>query len=211
MKRSTTAIIFCLLGLPSLTGQILQYDVIRNGSSMGTTTVTREIAGKKVTHHLNTKTKFRILVTFEVEYDLKETFFDGELISGDGFNTLNGSIQKRTSMSKDGDKYTLIIDGIKTVVAEKSITESVSEIYYEEPYDGKKVFSAYFGRYLYFVKTGDHYYSLSSPDGTNSYLYENGICTRVNVTRDFANFHFELKPESLAAVRNKKISANQHD
>lgn len=200
---------FYLLAYISVTGQTLQYDVIRSGKSMGTTLVKRTINGDQVVYHQNTKTQFRILMSFDVEYDLKETFVNGELISGIGYNTLNGSEQKRTVMSKEGDKYLLIIDGIRTEVSEQSIRDSVSEIYFEEPYNGKKTYSAYFARYLTFSKTGDHTYALSSPDGTNEYIYENGICTRVNVSRDFASFHFELKPESLAAVRNKKILANQ--
>lgn len=209
LKRTTTTIMFCLFAFAHSMGQTLTYDVIRNGDSMGTTIVTRSLEGNKADYHLNTQTEFRILMSFEVEYDLKETFNDGVLVSGTSFNTLNGSEQKRTKMTRDGDHYSLVIDGIRTTVSEKAITNSVSEIYFEEPYDGKKVYSAYFARYLTFDKIGEHAYALSSPDGTNEYRYENGICVRVDVERDFANFHFELKPESLSAVKNKKILANQ--
>lgn len=211
VKRLIISILLSLCISPLSFGQTLHYDVIRGGKSMGSTVVKREMIGTKTIHHQNTKTQFRLLLSFEVEYDLKETFANGELISGKGFNTLNGTDQKRTDMSKEGDKYSLVIDGIRTVIDEKSIRDSVSEIYFEEPHDGKRVFSAYFGRYLVFIKTGDKTYSLTSPDGTNVYKYENGICTRVDVSRDFANFHFELKPESLAAVRNNKILANKND
>lgn len=210
MKRAPVTLIFGLLTLSSLYGQTLHYDVIRNGDSMGSTVVHRTKSGDKLTYDLITKTQFRILFSFKVEYGLKETFEDGVLINGSGFNTLNGSMQKEIEMRQQGDLYELIIDGIRTEVHEKGITESVSEIYFEEPYHKKTVYSAYFARYLYFEKVGDHQYSLTSPDGVNVYTYENGIVTEVEITRDFANFSQVLKPESLAAVRNKKITSS-HD
>lgn len=186
-------------------GQRLTYDVIRNGSSMGLTRVERELVGDRIRHHLNTQTEFRILFAFKVEYDLEEFFEKGVLVSGTSFNTLNGSVQKETKMQKLPDYYELVIDGITTRVAEQQITESVAEIYFEEPYDGKQVYSAYFARYLSFEKEGPNKYSLTSPDGTNVYTYENGICTRVDISRDFASFSQVLQPELLAAVRNKEI------
>lgn len=190
-----------------VSGQTLHYDVIRSGDSMGNTVVSRLVSGNEVIYHLNTQTEFRVLFSFEVEYDLKETFQGGVLQRGKGFNALNGTVQKETEMRKKDEYYELIIDGIRTEINEASIVESVSEIYFEEPFNGKKVFSAYFGRFLNFEKTGAHMYSLTSPDGTNVYTYENGICTRVFVTRDFASFEFVLNPESLLAVRNNKIMA----
>lgn len=207
MKQFLSVILFFGV-IWSVTGQKLYYDVIRSGSLMGNTVVDRIITGDELTYHLNTKTEVKILFTFEVEYDLKETFRNGVLQSGSSFSTLKGSTQKKTSLKKKEGLYELVIDGIRTEISEKSIAESVSEIYFEEPFDGKKVFSAYFGRYLSFVKTADHKYSLTSPDGTNEYTYENGICTKVYVTRDFASFTFVLKPESLLAVRNRKITSS---
>lgn len=195
----------------SLHGQTLHYDVVRNGSSMGSTVVKRTASGEQLKYSLNTKTEFRVIFLLEVEYNLEETFQNGTLTSGSGFNTLNGSTQKETKMKRTGSSYELIIDGIRTVVNEPGITESVSEVYFEEPYDGKDVYSAYFARYLTFVKTGEHKYSLASPDGTNVYTYENGICTNVVVSRDFATFSQVLLPEMLADVRQKKITGSAYD
>lgn len=197
------AIIF--LSLSDGTAQRLLYDVVKNGSSMGTTVVERIKKGSEITHHLNTKTEFRVLFLIKVEYDLFETFRNNKLISGTSFNTLNESTQKETKLKENGKQYDLIIDGIHTVIHEDSIAESVSEIYFEEPFDGKKVFSAYFGRFLTFEKIADHQYELESPDGSNIYKYENGICVEVLISRDFATFSQVLKPEILADVRSKKI------
>lgn len=195
----------------SLYGQRLHYDVVRNGSSMGSTIVERTVSGDRVSYHLNTSTTFRILISFDVEYDLEEVFENGHLVEGTSFNTLNGSLQKETRISQKNGAYELVIDGIRTIVSDPAITESVSEIYFEEPYDGKKVYSTYFARYLSFVKIGVHQYSLTSPDGVNEYTYENGICTEVKISRDFATFSQVLKPDMLADVRSKKIKVIQND
>lgn len=211
MKRTSFLLIIILLTYSSVFGQMLHYDVIRNGESMGTTDVLRKKVGNDILYHLNTKTEFRVVFLFKVEYDLKETFRDGYLIGGTSFNTLNSGVQKQTAMKQANDGYELVIDGIKTHVREDKIQESVAEIYFEEPYDGKAVYSAYFGRYLYFEQVSNHKYQLISPDGTNIYTYENGIVTEVNISRDFANFSQILKPESLAAVRSNKISSENHD
>lgn len=207
MKRQYTLVVILLSVFYSACGQELLYDVIRNGSSMGVTRVERKISNDHTTYSLNTKTEFRIIFSFEVEYDLQETFKGEILKTGTGFNTLNGGMQKETKLSKRTNDYELVIDGISTTIGELEIRDSVSEIYFEEPRHKKKVFSAYFGTYLYFEKTGDHQYALTSPDGTNEYTYENGICTRVVVSRDFATFSQELQPHLLSAVRSNKISS----
>lgn len=187
-------------------GQQLIYDVIRNDESMGSTIVIRTASDEKVSYHLNTKTSFRILFKFEVEYELKENFSSGVLQTGTGFNTLNGSVQKEIELFKRAEYYALVMDGIDTKIRETSILNSVSEVYFEEPYDNKKVFSAYFGRFLSFDQTGEHSYKLVSPDGTNEYTYENGICVSVKISRDFATFSQILQPELLAAVRNNQYA-----
>lgn len=206
MKLHLTTAGLIFFTVSSVFGQTLLYDVIRNDESMGVTSVERKLANGSVTYNLNTKTEFRIIFKFEVEYELVESFRDGILQTGTGFNTLNGSDQKRTKLSNKGSFYELIIDGIATKINEHEIKESVSEVYFEEPHHNKKVFSAYFGRYLTFEKVGEHTYKLVSPDGTNEYIYENGICTRVKVSRDFATFSQELKPHLLTAVRNNTFS-----
>lgn len=188
-----------------ISGQKLVYDVVRSGSSMGTTVVERKVAGDAITYYLNTKTEFRVLFSFEVEYELVEVFQNLILQRGSSFNTLNGSMQRKTELKRIPHQYELVVDGIKTAVSETEIRDSVSEVYFEEPYNGKKVYSAYFARWLQFTEVAPHQYSLVSPDGTNVYTYVNGICTEVKISRDFATFSQVLKPELVAAVKQKQI------
>lgn len=196
------------MNLLPASAQELRYDVVRSGKSMGETVVDRKVTAGETIFYLSTKTTFRVLFSFDVQYDILETFKGSVLQSGTSFNTLNGSMQKETSLAKGTGYYDLIIDGITTKIHEDQIKDSVSEIYFEEPHHDKKLFSAYFGRFLSVVKVGEHEYSLTSPDGINVYTYLNGICTEVKVSRDFANFSLVLKPEFLKAVKEKKLQPN---
>lgn len=201
MSRSLLACILVLFGLASQ-AQELTYDVIRNGSRMGTTVVGRTVDGGLVSYALNTKTSFRVLLSFDVVYDLQETFDHDILVEGTSYSTLNGSMQKETSIKKQEGGYQLVIDHVPTRINDLSIRQSVSQVYFQEPTDGQEVFSAYFARYLPFRKLGDHMYLLVSPDGKNTYHYENGVCVRVDIVRDFASFSQVLRPVHLKEIRS---------
>ena len=104
----------------------------------------------------------------------------------------------------DHGKYIVKIDDVASNTDEKEIVYSVSKLYTDEPVCKSKVSSQSFGRYLTLTKTDDHTYELVSPDGTNYYTYENGICKEVKVSRDFATFYFRIQPESMIRVLETK-------
>lgn len=210
--RITTLTFFGMLFHSSLTGQILHYEVVKGGKSIGTVEVSRTVSDGLEIYRLKNVVEFKMIFTFTVEYALKETFKNDMLWAGEGYNSLNGSIQKETKIEFKDGQYHLLIDGIKGYVEEDdTIRYSVSQVYHVEPEPGQEVYSEYFGRYLQFVKIGDHKYSLESPDGENQYTYEYGYCTRIDVSRDYASFSIEMKPESLAAVRKNSSSLPDSD
>lgn len=186
----------------SADGQVLHYEVVRNDKSIGTIDVVRTIENGIETYSLENEVQFKLLFSFKVKYALKESFHDGMLISGEGFNTLNGSTQKETSVSFRNGEYRLLIDGIEGYVEDgDTIRYAASQVYHNEPKGNEQMYSQYFGRYLQFKKIGAHKYSLTSPDGENIYEYQNGFCTTVHVSRDYASFSIVMKPETLAVVK----------
>ena len=202
MFRSIFILLFALLLTAPVSGQVLHYEVVRNDKAIGTIDVVRTIENGIETYSLENVVEFKLLFSFHIKYVLKESFKDGMLITGEGFNTLNGSTQKKTSIQFRNGKYKLLIDGIEGYVESgDSITYAASQVYHQEPEGNQKMYSQYFGRYLQFKKVGDHKYTLSSPDGENVYEYQNGFCTTVHVSRDYASFSIVMKPESLADVK----------
>lgn len=202
MKR-VIAILPLILLLSSAFGQNLSYEYIRNDNRIGSLEVTNVKTDSTEFFSIENLVKFKIIFTFSVEYALEETFENGVLVSGEGFNTLNGASQKETRIRLKEDGYHLKIDGVEAHNEDKPIKESMAQIYHRELYDGKKVYSQYFGRYLTAEKTGEHKYSIRSPDGENIYKYNYGYCVEVKVIRDFATFYIKMLPETLVLIKSR--------
>ncbi|WP_370088781.1 DUF6134 family protein [Ekhidna sp.] len=203
MRSSLIILILSIVSQASM-GQTLHYEVVKGSKKLGDMTVDRTISENQVKYEINSQVTFRILFSFTVDYESTSEYKNGRLIKEYTHNMLNGSTQKKSTIWFDGQKYTLDLDGARITVKEP-IEYSVAAIYFQEPKDGQRVYSPQFGDYLTFVKIGDHEYEMESPDGLNTYTYINGICSEVKVSRDFAKFYFIMTPESLLAVKQKKI------
>lgn len=190
--------------MPSV-GQTLRYRVVKGGKSIGEMIVKREVIGTSEEISFESDVTFRLLFTFNLKFSQYEKFTNGKINWGKAFSLLNGRSQKDSKIVSNDKGQLLTLDGV-TVKVSEPIKFSVSQIYFTEPKDGQKVFSQQFGQFLVFEKVKENKYLMSSPDGDNYYTYKNGICVRVDVERDFANFFFELQPESLKAVEAKADS-----
>ena len=203
MKRLVT-ILFVLIVSHLAVCQTVHYEVIKGSKKLGDMTVKRTQGENAVYYEIESEVTFKILFSFSIDYESNSEYKYGQLIKEYTHSKLNGSSQKKSTIWFDGEKYTLDLNGLRSNYKE-TITYSVAAVYFEEPEDGQKVFSPQFGDYLTFEKTGEHIYEMESPDGTNVYSYTNGICSEVKVFRDFAKFSFVMTPESLTAVKAKKI------
>lgn len=203
MKKNLIILIFAIVSQAAL-GQTLNYEVIKGSKKLGDMTVKRKLSQNEVKYEINSQVTFRILFSFTVDYESTSEYKYGQLIKEYTHNQLNGSTQKKSTIWFDGEKYTLDLDGIRTTLKDP-IEYSVATVYFEEPEDKQKVYSPQFGLYMTFNRIAEHVYELESPDGLNVYTYTNGICTEVQVNRDFAKFAFVMTSESLIAVKSKKI------
>ena len=182
---------------------MLQYEVVKGSKSLGLMKAERYWDNGQVHFHIKSDVEFKLLFSFNVSYEQTEVFRNDTLITGRGYNKLNGSLQKETTLRKDKNYYHVAFDGIDNKLHEKAIGKSMSQIHFLEPEDGESFFSQHFGQFVTFKKVADHRYQMTSPDGENEYTYENGYCTEIKVERDYATFYFVMKPETLARVKNK--------
>ena len=182
--------------------QHITYDVVKGDKVIGKMTVDKIVSGDKVTLNIKNDVEFTLLFSFTSLYWLSETFENGILVSGDSHNDFNGRRQKETKLKRNGSKYYIISDEVSSYFGSKDLTYSVSNFYFTEPKDGQEVFSQWFGRFMTMKQDSPHVYEVSSPDGTNTYWYNNGICTKVKVSRDFATFYFKIQDESLARLKS---------
>ncbi len=199
--KNFCVIAFVLLSHFGLQGQNLIYDILKGDKIIGSLEVTQSISGSRETISMKNLVEYRVLLKFTVNFTSSETFEEGVLVQGEGFNTLNGITQKETSIKLKDNGYHLLIDGVAASNESKPIKNSMSKIYHVEPYDGKKLYSQYFGVYLTAEKAGDHKYTIESEDGENVYIYENGYCSEVKIYRDYATLHIKIRPESVASIK----------
>jgi hypothetical protein len=188
-----------------LSAQTLRYDVIKGSKTLGEMIVKRTVNDGVEEISFDSDVTFRLLFSFNLKFSQYEKFYNGKMNWGKALSLLNGRTQKDSKIVVNADGQQLTLDGV-TVKIQEPIKYSVTQIYFSEPTDGQKVFSQQFGQFLTFKKVGEHRYVLPSPDGDNYYAYRNGICIKVDVERDFANFYFELQPKSLEAVNAKADS-----
>jgi len=205
VKTGLVAILIFCMSLTQVLGQTLRYHVVKGGKPIGEMIVKREISGTSEEISFESDVTFRLLFTFNLKFSQYEKFTNGKINWGKALSLLNGRTQKDSKIVSNEKGQMLTLDGV-TVKVTDPIKFSVSQIYFSEPKDGQKVFSQQFGQFMVFKKVKENKYLLSSPDGDNYYTYKNGICVRVDVERDFANFFFELQPESLKAVEAKADS-----
>jgi hypothetical protein len=202
MKRILFPIVlvFCINWFTS--AQILQYEVVKGDKSLGKMQAHRFMNEGKEHYFIKSDVAFKILFSFEVAYEQEEIFVNDTLVTGYGFNELNGSVQKSTELQKEGNKYQLKINGVHAHLNDPSIIASMSQIHFREPSDGSSYFSQHFGRFVTFEKVGEGQYIMESPDGQNTYTYKNGFCTEIKVSRDYGTYYFKMQPETLARVKN---------
>lgn len=198
-------IILTAFSLISLSKQTLRYDVVKGGKNIGALTVHRTLTSTSEEIKFESDVTFRLLFAFTLQFSQYEKFSNGKLNWGKARSILSGRTQKKTKIVSAKEGYSLTLDGV-TVPIKKDIYYSVSQIYFTEPVDGQLAFSQQFGQFIMFKKVGKNDYLMASPDGNNYYTYVNGICVRVRVERDFANFNFVMQPESLRAVKAKADS-----
>jgi hypothetical protein len=190
-----TISLFFILSSP-LYSQILQYDVVKGSKKLGEMRIERKLDDGLEEIKINSEVTYRILLAVTIRYKMYEKFRNGRLVWGNAISTLAGNTQKQSKIEKQGESFTLTLDGTENTWDEP-ILFSVSQIYFYEPEDGQRVFSQQFGRYLEFEKVDDHKYLMSSPDGDNYYTYRDGVCVDVRVIRDFARFNFKIQDSSL--------------
>ncbi len=194
-----------------ISAQILHYDAYRKGSIVGGMDIRVEEEGTSQTFEIESSMDFRMLITLKVRFHNKETFRAGILESGTVNNRMIGFKESNATIQKQLRGYHLLINDDPTPVQDQEITYTVAKIYTQEPFDGQKVFSPYYGEFFTFTKVGPNQYKYSAPEGDNYYTYHEGVCTDIIVERDFTTISFKLKPEVMAAVKSNAANFRSND
>ncbi|UXP32951.1 hypothetical protein N6H18_03150 [Reichenbachiella agarivorans] len=182
-----------LLWSADLYSQVINYDIVKGGSVIGSMTAEKKVSGNQVDYKIKSVTHFRVVVKLTVDYNLTETYVGGVLQSGNALSTLNGATQNQSDVQKRDGYYRIETDSDIIEFDSDAIRYSIPEIYFNEPIGKKYVFSQVFATNLEIEDVGNHTYEMESEDGLNVYTYRNGICTEVKVSRSYATFYIRIK------------------
>ena len=177
------------------TAQSLTYDVVKDGKPIGT------IFSKLIRHPdgteqylIETDVAFRVITQFALRYLYDVKFKNGTLFWCHTQSLLNGKERDRMTTTQQPSHY-LAHDGSSGKQLQQSrIAYTTALLYYREPLQVQQVYSERFGEFCKIIPQGKGKYILEMPDGKqNIYHYENGICTRVDVSHFLADFSFVLR------------------
>ncbi|RBL93880.1 DUF6134 family protein [Chitinophaga flava] len=93
---------------------------------------------------------------------------------------------KETTTRRNGNDYTIVLNGEKSVMDNTEIDHCVADLYFTEPKQLSRIFSEALGRFLTIRSLGGGQYELVLPEGKkNIYKYMNGVLVEVEVNHTF--------------------------
>ncbi|CAL1520668.1 DUF6134 family protein [Chitinophaga sp. MM2321] len=108
-------------------------------------------------------------------------------VSGSG----KSNDDKETTTRRNGNDYTIILNGTKLKIDNTEIDHCVGELYFAEPKQVTRIFSETLGRFLQLRPLGSGEYELVLPEGKkNIYKYLNGTLVQVEVNHTFGKAIF---------------------
>ncbi len=197
-KASRLMLLFILLLLMSLFAlpqqTRLEYNIKRNGSTIGTLCFSQRLSGNKTLLKLESliKTRFIFIITAKA---LEEAEYENGIMNWSTVHQkINGSDRINKKINLMGRKYVVTKGNQTETITGYPILFNMICLYMKEPTGISKIYSDNFQRLLDIHKLDDHHYKINFPDGNyNEYYYNNGLCTKVNVHHSIYRSSFELK------------------
>jgi hypothetical protein len=180
--------VLMLLKLATLHAQdtVLQYNVVRNGKTIGWTKLTRTGINELVNIRMESEVKARFIFEFLVSAIEQVTFHSGCLVNSSQYRKLNGEIRENKRMKLTCNGYEVYKDDDTQRLSYSPLHSHMLCLYFQEPKSNAKVYSDTFQRELDLERMADGGYRMKLPDGNSCcYYYQNGICTRVKINQRF--------------------------
>ena len=160
----------------SLKAQQITYRLEWRGDSIGYMTAKKVVQGNVTNYEIESKTKIRMLLSFEHSSHYKAKYTNDFLESSFCKNVVNDKTKAETKVTLKNGIYKIerLDEDDKTF--HDKISESIVGLYFNEP-SANRLFSENYGGYCDLRKLSNHSYELVKPDdNTNIYYFENGLC-----------------------------------
>ena len=157
-------------------------------------TVRREMVNGQGKYYVDSKVRVSMMITVHLSFLLESVFNGNQMISSTSQHFRDDELKESVYVNWSGSRYDIHLDNKSSVLENEKINHCLSSIYYNEPYNIRRVFSERYAAFLDITPVGRHEYELTLPNGRkNHYTFENGICKEVMVDHLLATFYFKLR------------------
>jgi len=173
--------------------QYLKYDIFVADNKIGEVLASKNTKGILTTYSVQTNLSFKVLETYDVNYQLSSSYKNNYLIESALKNIVNGKLEDDVHIKWDGVQYTGQANK-KAVRVKERIKHSIAKLYFHEPVGIERIFSEKYTDFEKLKSAPANEYVLHLGDGNKShYKYSNGICTQVTSSKSFFKILIKLR------------------
>lgn len=192
-QLSAITILFLLPPWVFAQEQLLKYNVLYNGDSIGSMSCFQKKDGEDLYLKLVSSAQLQLIMKIKVDLQEESVFKKGKLLYSSSLKTVNGKEKGNKQTKACNEGYRTFNKEKTGTIKHNQIDCNISLLYYREPKDNQLIYSDSYQQLLKIKQTDKHLYKLELPDGNyNFYHYKNGICHKVEIHHTLYTIHLQL-------------------
>ena len=162
--------------------KVSHFDVLRNGSKVGTIKFTQTSVGMIDTLEMESNVQIKFVSTFKANGKETAIFHNGILLKSSIYRELNGKEKANKKHEAKNNQYIISKGRDSKILKSYPISYNMLSLYAREPVQIDKVYSDNFESFISIQKMSDHKYKIILPDGDyNNYTYKDGELQQVEI------------------------------
>lgn len=196
MRRCSAVFVFFLIGFvytAKAQQKLMNYCVLNKGDTIGKMNVLQRLSGSELYVSVSSLVNVRVLVNIRISNLEQARYSDGKLVLSSLKRSVNDRVKANTETKAVSDYYLLTDDGDQRKLNQKKIAYSFTMLYYKEPIGINHIYSDNYQKFFTIEQKPNHIYVINLPQGgVNTYYYEDGICTKIDVHSSLFNAQMVL-------------------
>jgi len=166
--------------------RIYNYQVVRNHDRIGFVSIIEKTDNQRKTIQLESNIKAKVVFTISVTTKEKTMLENERIVYAESTKKINGNEEVFRKLMSVGNGYEFLTNSKQVQLDNTIIFNNTVSLFVTEPVHSMIVFSDTFHELLLLKKISEHTYLLELPDGnSNTYQYQDGICSEVKVDHKF--------------------------
>lgn len=166
------------------------FKIIHDGKPLGTLDATKTTNGDIIIYESQTKIKYHLVVSIDIDYSYYVSFNSGELREAKAHITVKGNTKTNTKTVVTNTGYNFYSDNeLQKSIPETSIKHCIVQMLFEEPVGLTKIYSEEHGNFHTLKKIKEHIYLKTTSNGHKStYHYKDGKLQRTDTDAGVIKF-----------------------